>query len=134
MKRLITILLPALLAASCLHKGAESKYVKFMGCTLVSDGNNNDSSFFKIDYENKSDQPLKDPFVRMVIKDTSDKMFKPILFSASDNLDDIPAHTAFTVSFYSEGFQYSDATGKTKYYLSWTNSNGKRSIRRRVEH
>jgi hypothetical protein len=134
MKLLIVIGITGIVFTSCFHKGAQSKYVKFHGYSLVGDGNDNDSSFFRLDYENKSDYPLKAPYVRMVIKDTSSKLFKPILFSDSKNLDDIPSHTSFSVWFFSDGFQFSSAVGKVKCYLSWTNSNGKRSIRRTVEY
>jgi hypothetical protein len=127
-------LLLFLVLTSCLHKGAQSKYVKCYGYSLIGDGNNNDSSFFRLSYENKSGSPLKEPFVRMVIKDTSDKLFKPILFSDSKNLPDVPAHTSFYVDFYARDFQFSNETGKAKLYLSWTNSKGKRSIRRKVEY
>lgn len=134
MKWTIILLLSAtVLATACIHKGAESKQVKFLGFDLVGDGNNNDSTFFELRYENKSSIPLKEPYLRMVIKDTSDKVFKHILYSESQNLPDIAAHSPFTVYFYAENFQYSAKVGKTKFYLSWTNSKGKKSIRRKVE-
>jgi hypothetical protein len=56
------------------------------------------------------------------------------LFSASLNLDDQPAQHAFNVLFYADNFQFSDNVGKAKCYLSWTNSKGHRSIRRKVEY
>lgn len=134
MKQLLPFFVLAFLAVSCLHKGKESKYVKFHGYQLVGDGNNNDSAFFELRYENKSSVPLKAPYCRISIKDTSDKFFKPILFSDAKNFEDVPAHTWFNVYFYSDGFQFSNAVGKVKCYLSWTNSKGKRSIRRAVEY
>jgi hypothetical protein len=131
MKRL-TFLIALLLLAACIRKGAESKYVKFKGYQLVGDGNNNDSTFFKLTYENKSEHPLKEPYIRMVIKDTSAKMFKPILFSDSRNFEDVGAKQYFDIYFYAKGFQFSSETGKLKFYLEWTNSKGKRSFRRAV--
>lgn len=129
----IILFLVSVFVTACLHKGAESKQVKFYGYDLVGDGNNNDSTFFELRYENKSSIPLKEPYLRMVIKDTSDKIFKHILYSESQNLADIPAHTPFTVYFYAENFQFSAAVEKAKFYLSWTNSKGKKSIRRSIE-
>lgn len=134
MKAIVFTAAILLVLGSCIHKGKESKYVKFHGYQLVTDGNNGDSVFFELRYENKSDVPLKDPYCRMAIKDTSDKIFKHILFSDSKNFEDVPAHTWFNVYFYSDGFQFSDEVGKVKCYLSWTNSKGKRSIRRSVEY
>ena len=134
MKQLLLFFLTAILITSCIRKGKESKYVKFHGYQLVTDGNNGDSVFFELRYENKSDYPLKEPYCRMVIKDTSDKIFKPILFSDSDNLPEVPAHTWFNVYFYSDGFQFTNDVGKVKCYLSWTNSKGKRSFRRSVDY
>jgi hypothetical protein len=130
---ILSSLLLCFVVTSCIHKGRESKYVKFKGYQLVTDGNNGDSVFFELHYENKSDYPLKEPFCRMVIKDTSDKMFKPILFSDSKVFADVPAHSHFYVYFYSKGFEFSDAVGKVKCYLSWTNSKGKNAFRRSVE-
>jgi hypothetical protein len=135
MKQLIfCALILSIVVTGCLHKGAQSKYVKCYGYSLVGDGNNNDSSFFRLSYENKSGSPLKEPFVRMVIKDTTDKFFKPILFSDSKSFPDVPAHSSFTVDFYSKNFEFSNEVGKVKLYLSWTNSKGRNSIRRKVEY
>lgn len=134
MKLVVLITAILVVLGSCIHKGKESKYVKFHGYQLVTDGNNGDSVFFELRYENKSDYPLKEVYCRMAIKDTSDKIFKHILFSDSDNLPDVPAHTWFNVYFYSDGFQFTDAVGKVKCYLSWTNSKGKTSFRRSVEY
>jgi hypothetical protein len=130
--KLLSLFLSLLLLAACIRKGAESKYVKFKGYQLIGDGNDNDSTFFELTYENKSDQPLKEPYIRMVIKDTSAKMFKPILFSDSKNFEDVGAKQYFNIYFYSKGYQFSAETGKMKFYLEWTNSKGKRSFRRAV--
>lgn len=130
--KLLHLVLSLLLLAACIRKGTESKYVKFKGYQLIGDGNDNDSTFFELRYENKSDQPLKEPYIRMVIKDTSAKMFKPILFSDSKNFEDVGAKQYFNIYFYAKGYQFSAETGKMKFYLEWTNSKGKRSFRRAV--
>lgn len=132
MKHSVLLLFLVFLAAACIRKGAESKYVKFKGYQLIGDGNDNDSTFFELRYENKSEHPLVDPYIRMVIKDTSSKVFKPILFSDSRNFEDVGAKQYFNVCFYAKGFQFSSETGKMKFYLEWTNSKGKRSFRRAV--
>lgn len=128
------LLLFTLLNVGCVRKGLESKYVKLESQQLVSDGNNNDSNFFEIRYTNQSPNPITDPYLRMAIKDTSSKFFKKTLYSESKNFPTVPANTNFTVLLYAEDFQYSDVVGKTKFFLSWTNSEGKTSIRRSIRY
>lgn len=120
------------LASSCVRWGAESRYVKFDGYELVGDGNNDDSTFFEIKYRNNSDTSLRGPYLRMVIKDTSGKFFKPILYSHSDNHPDVPAHSEVVYRYYAKDFTFTGATGKKKFFYSWTNSKGKSSVRRSV--
>lgn len=121
-----------LVLSSCIRWGAQSKYVKFDGYELVGDGNDNDSSFFEIKYRNNSDTLLRGPYLRMVIKDTSRKFFKPILYSHADNHPDVPAHSEVVYRYYAKGFTYTGSTGKKKFFYSWTNSKGKSSVRRSV--
>lgn len=115
---------------SCFHRGDESKYVKFDFYELATDGNDGDSNFFYLHFKNNSNHTLKDPYLRMVIKDTSSKIFKPRLFSDSETFTEIPANTAFTAAFYAGSFQFGDDVGKIKIYLSWTNHKGKKGVRR----
>ena len=123
-----------LLSTGCVRKGLESKYVKLESHQLVGDGNNNDSNFFQIRYTNQSPNPIADPYLRMAIKDTSSKLFKKTLYSESKNFPTIPANTYFTVLLYADDFQYYDLVGKTKFFLSWTNSEGKTAIRRSIRY
>jgi len=135
MKTSLSLLsLLVLLNTGCVRKGLESKYVKLDNHELVGDGNNNDSNFFQIRYTNQSPNPITDPYLRMAIKDTSSKLFKKTLYSESKTFPTVPANTDFIVLLYAEDFQYSDLVGKTKFFLSWTNSEGKSSIRRSVRY
>lgn len=132
MYRLGMSFLLIVLVTGCVRWGAESRYVKFDGYELVGDGNNNDSAFFEIHYINSSDTILGTPYLRMVIKDTSGKFFKPILFSKSANHPDVPPHSNVTYRYYAKHFMFSERTGKIKFYYSWKNSKGKTSVRRSI--
>lgn len=136
MKQILSISLFILLLtmSACYHRGAESKHVKYDSYELVNDGNNGDSSFFKIYYQNTSDYPLKSAWMRLTIKDTSSKIFKSTLFSDAKDLPEIPAKTNFTVVFYAKDFQFGDEVGKLKFYLTWENHKGKKSVRRVVDY
>lgn len=120
--------------SACYHRGADSKYVTYDYYELVDDGNNGDSSFFKVYYKNESDYPLKSAWLRMTIKDTSSKLIKSTLFSDIKDLPEIPAKTNFKVVFYADNFQFGDNVGKLKFYLSWKNHKGKTSVRRVVDY
>lgn len=131
----ILLSLSTLIALSaCFHRGADSKHVKYDYYELVNDGNNGDSSFFKVYYKNESNYPLKSAWLKMTIKDTSSKMFKSTLFSDLQDLPEIPAKTNFKVVFYAKDFQFGDNVGKLKFYLSWKNHKGKTAVRRVVDY
>ncbi|MCC6701638.1 MAG: hypothetical protein IT221_08940 [Fluviicola sp.] len=132
MKLILMLLSFLLLASSCFRWGAESKYLKFRDYEQVGDGNNNDSSFFIVKYENIGDYAIVDPYLRMTIKDTSSKWFRFPMFSESGTFPTIPPHSTAEMEFYADNFQFTDAVGKIKFYFSWTNSKGKSSGRRSV--
>lgn len=134
--RLLFIAIACILLSltGCFHHGADSKYVKYDSYELACDGNDCDSNYFYLNFRNNGSEPLKSPYVRFVIKDTSDKMFKPILFSDSKTINDIPPYTSFTIKLYAGNFQLSSEVGKSKVYFSWTNKKGKKSVRRSVSY
>ena len=131
--RLLLLLLSVIICCtSCFRWGAESKYLKFREYEHVSDGNNNDSSFFVVTYENIGDFQITDPYLRMTIKDTSSKLFRFPMYSESGTFPSIPPHSSAELSFYADNFQFTDAVGKIKLYFSWTNSKGRSSGRRSI--
>lgn len=125
-------ILVALFLDGCFHYGSGSKYVKFDSYVLASDGNNGDSNFFYVTYKNKGPEPLKNPYLRMVIKDTSDKIFKKILFSDSRIFSEVPGHSDFTIKFFAGNYIPGNDVGKVKFYLEWTNKKGKKSVKRTI--
>lgn len=135
MSNKLLLFVPILLAiSSCIRWGHESKFVRFDGYELVGDGNDNDSTFFIVSYRNKCESWLGAPYCRMVIKDTSGKIFGSGLYSQSEVIPDVAPKTNFSIKLYAENFQFTDEVGKVKFYLSWTNGKGKNSVRRHVEY
>lgn len=132
MKFITTILAFAMLTA-CVKLGNGSKNVKFLGCLRVDDGNNGDSTFFKVSYRNKGDEILKNANCDITIKDTSSTLFKSTLFSSSSNNIDAQPHSDFYFYIYSKDFTESNAVGKSKFLLTWTNKKGRQSLVRYVE-
>lgn len=132
MKKLTLFISCLLLLVSCIKWGNGSKHVKYIDYQLVGDGNNNDSTFFEVHYQNKGDDTLKEPVCSMNVKDTVDKMIKNTLFYSSVNGADVMPHSDFYYYFYSEGFNISSEVGKIKFLLLWTNKKGKTSGHRRI--
>ena len=132
MKNLYYFAFFLLVLTSCIALGKGSHKVKYSSYALIGDGNNNDSSFFIVNFKNKSEYPLLEPNLVMTIKDTSSKMIKHSLFSNSATFDDVAAHTDFSVKLYAKDFYFTDEVGKVKLLLSWTNQKGKSSFRRRI--
>lgn len=133
MKWIYVACLPLLLT-SCFRWGAEAKYLKFRDYDLVGDGNNNDSTFFAVTYENLSEYEVTNPYLRVVVKDTTRNilLFKRILFSEGANYATIPAHQQMTYYIYAKQFQLTDRADKIKFFISWENYKGKNSGRRSV--
>ncbi len=119
---------------SCFRWGAESKYLKFRDYALVGDGNNDDSTFFAVTYENLGDYEVTTPYLRVVVKDTARNMlmFRRILFSEGANYATIPPHQQMTYYVYAKRFRMTDNAGKIKFFFSWENYKGKNSGRRSV--
>lgn len=132
MKNVFCFAVFALVLTSCIAIGKGSHKVKYSSYALVGDGNDNDSSFFIVNFKNKSEYPLLEPNLMMTIKDTSGKMLKHTLFSNSVDFEDVQAHTDFSVKLYAKDFYFTDEVGKVKLLLDWTNKKGKTSFRRRI--
>jgi hypothetical protein len=128
-KWILFAILP-LLMTSCFRWGAEAKYLKFRDHGMVDDGNNSDSAFFMVTYENLGEYPVTTPYLRVVVKDTTSGIFKRILFSEGANYATIPAHQQMTYYIYAKNFQLTDRAGKIKFFISWENYKGKNSGRR----
>jgi len=129
MKWIFVACLPFLLT-SCFRWGAEAKYLKFRDYDLVGDGNNNDSTFFAVTYENLGEHEVTTPYLRVVVKDTTRGIWKRNLYSEASNYATIPARQQITYSIYAKQFQMTDRAGKIKFFISWKNYKGKNSGRR----
>ncbi|MFY7989462.1 MAG: hypothetical protein ACOVO3_01940 [Fluviicola sp.] len=119
-----------LLLTSCFRWGAEAKYLKFRDYDLVGDGNNNDSTFFAVTYENTGEYEVTTPYLRVVVKDTASGIWKRNLYSEASSYATIPAHQQMTYYIYAKQFQMTDRAGKIKFFISWKNYKGKNSGRR----
>lgn len=134
MKMYFNLCVLSIILFSCIRKGAESKDVKYLSYNYYPAVYVGDTSFYLVNYENKSSAVLRSPYIRVAVKDTSSKLFHKLLYSDSKNLLDIPAHSSFSVRF--DVFQAIDFNNvaKIKFYLSWTNSKDNKSIRRSVRY
>ncbi len=134
MKMYCNLCVLSIILFSCIRKGAESKDVKFLSHNFYPAVYVGDTSFFLVNYQNKSNVVLRSPFIRLAVKDTSSKLFHKTLYSDSKNLGDIPANSSFSIRF--DVFNNIDfnKVAKIKFYLSWTNSNDNKSIRRSVKY
>lgn len=134
MKKIILFCVIAFLA-SCIGIGKESSKVKFVEYYQVSDGNDNDSTFLVVVYKNKSDIPVENPSIVVTVKDTvTGKLFKNTLKSYSQSLPTQSAKSHFSFKIYTEDFDFnSPEVDKLKFILTWTNSNGKMSLRRYID-
>ncbi len=117
---------------SCVKYGEDKKKVKLSNYQLIGDGNNDDSTFFYFSITNENSHELKDPYLRMVAKDTSDKILFSTLFRETEELPNIPANSTYSHSIYTEKFEINDEVGKIKVKLEWTNSKNKNSFIRKV--
>ncbi len=134
MKQWVSYLSVLFIMSSCIRWGHESRFVRFDGYTMVGDGNDNDSTFFIVSYRNKCKSWLGEPYCRMVIKDTTGKLFGSGLYSNSETIQDVEPLTDFSFKFYADNFTFTDEVGKVKFYLSWTNGKGKTAVRRHVDY
>jgi hypothetical protein len=132
--KLILIFSTFLLLSACYKRGADSKKVRLWSFDVVSDGNNGDSTFFYVEIRNENDVPLIDPKLDFVIKDTTSKWLFGRLFSDYQNLPEIAPQSTYQHYIYAGDFQITDEVGKVKIRLDWTNSKGKNSVIRYVEH
>lgn len=117
---------------ACVKWGKGSKHVSFEGYQLVGDGNDNDSTFFEVHYKNKGNDSLINTYCRMVVKDTTSKLFKGTLFSDSNKGIGVSPRSDFYYYFYAADYNPSSDVGKVKFYLSWTNPKDRRSGVRKI--
>lgn len=122
------------LLTSCIRHGAESVDVKFKSYEFYPAYSTLDTSYYLVSYENKSDEILKNPYLRISVKDTSDKVFKKIIFSDSKNFNSVNPNSSFTVKFNVTNDIDFTKVGKIKFFLSWTNSKNKTSVRRTIRY
>lgn len=132
--KILILLFTLIVLSSCYKRGADSKKVRLWSFDVVSDGNNGDSTFFYVEIKNENDVPLKDPRLDFVVKDTSNKWLFGRLFSDYQHLPEIAPQSTYQHYIYAGDFQITDEVGKVKIRLDWTNSKGKNSVRRYVEH
>lgn len=133
MKRTIyfSILLAGILT-SCIKWGNGSKNVKFEDYQLVGDGNDNDSTFFEVEYFNKGNDSILEPLCKITIKDTTDKLIKKTLYSNSQEINFVAPHQSFYFHIYAGDFQLTSEVGKLKFILLWKNKKGKTSGVRKI--
>lgn len=117
---------------SCIKWGNGSKFIKFEDYQLVGDGNNNDSTFFEVEYFNKGNDSILEPLCSITIKDTTDKLIKKTLYSNSQEISFVPPHQSFYFYIYAEDFQLTSEVGKLKFILLWKNKKGKTSGVRKI--